>query len=67
VGVWAYVTVTDRCEPLAVWWPGELPTVVRREVVGRRTLDSQVEAASPFGTVGFEESFEITAQSLVPR
>lgn len=35
-------------------------------VIVHRTLDATVSAHTPFGTLGFEEGFDITAQSVQP-
>ena len=128
-------TVTDGCDPLAVWWPGmeddvddgptsasctatstvsgEVGTVLTHEILGveqiviageehravrirltselgtpraptqgtyvnefwfglddptilRRSLDAEASAESPFGSLGYEEQFDLWVQSIEP-
>jgi len=35
-------------------------------VIVHRTLDAKVAAQTPLGTLGFEETFDITVKSLEP-
>ena len=64
------VRVTSRvgtdADPTHGVYDAELWFGVDDGVILRRTLDAEVSASTPLGSVGFEESFEITVEDLTP-
>jgi hypothetical protein len=60
-------TVGTPADPTHGTYDGEFWFGVDDGVILRRTLDARVEASTPLGNIGFEETFDIVATSTEPR